>query len=163
MRPRGQSAIEYMMTYGWGVLVVLVAGVVLWQLGFLDMGSNVTPDKRGFSQVTPLDWGMGTDSNLRVVIQNNAGTIVSIKDTGTDAYVIIGGTGSGLCSGAKILPFVTSGDIRPGATTNITFTSCPLSSTKVGVYYKVNMTIAYVNPASGLSHKSNGVLWGPLG
>jgi len=162
MRPRGQSAIEYMMTYGWGVLVVLVAGVVLWQLGFLDLGANVTPDKRGFSQVTPLDWGMDQTGNLRVVIQNNAGTIVSIKDAGTDAYVIIGGTGTGLCP-SKFFPFAVSGDIRPGSTTNITFTSCPLSSNKVGTYYKVNVTIAYVNPASGLAHKSNGVMWGPLG
>jgi len=32
---KGQGAMEYLMTYGWAILIVLVAGVVLFQLGVL--------------------------------------------------------------------------------------------------------------------------------
>ncbi len=161
MRPmRGQSAVEYMMTYGWGILVVLVAGVVLWQLGFLDISKNVTPDKRGFSQLVPLDWGLASDGTLNMIVQNNAGTIIEIEQAGTEANMMADGTGS--CT-APVIPAAPDNQMRPGATMQLTYTACPLDSTKVGTYYKVNVTIGYTNRASTLTHKSNGVLWGPLG
>ena len=33
----------------------------------------------------------------------------------------------------------------------------------IGEYFRVNMTISYLNPQSGLTHVSNGVIWGPVG
>ena len=156
---RGQSAVEYMMTYGWGILVVLIAGILLWQMGFLQLSQDVTPDKRGFSQVTPLDWSLTPAGQLTVVIQNNAGTIVQLS-TGTSAYMVIGGSGG--CTLAS--PTLPVDNFRPGATQKFVFNGCPFDATnKVGTYYRVNMTINYNNPASGLPHRSNGVIWGPLG
>ncbi len=32
-RGKGQGALEYLQTYAWAILVVLIVGVVLWQLG----------------------------------------------------------------------------------------------------------------------------------
>ncbi len=33
MRKRGQGALEYLMTYGWALLIIAIAGLVLWKLG----------------------------------------------------------------------------------------------------------------------------------
>jgi len=33
MEAKDQSAIEYLVTYGWVILVVIIIGIVLWHLG----------------------------------------------------------------------------------------------------------------------------------
>ena len=33
MRINGQGAIEYLVTYGWTILVVIIIGIILWHLG----------------------------------------------------------------------------------------------------------------------------------
>ena len=159
---RGQSALEYMMTYGWAVLVILIVAVVLWQMGFLELSKNVSPDKRGFSQVTPLDWSLSASGALVVVVQNNAGTILDLRDaTGGTAAIITSG-GQGICT--NLVSGVPFNGFRPAATRAIQFTGCPMATgIKNGDYYRVNLTLSYVNPSSGLPHISNGVIWGPVG
>ena len=43
-RGKGQGALEYLQTYSWAILVVLIVGVVLWQLGIFGShsGSNTS-------------------------------------------------------------------------------------------------------------------------
>jgi hypothetical protein len=151
---RGQSALEYMMTYGWAVLIVLIIGVVVWQMGLLDLSQNINPDKRGFSQVAPLDWRLAEDGTFTVVVQNNAGTMLDITAAG--ANVIIGG---GTCTLATGIPI---NDFRPAATRQLDFNTCAVTR-KNGEYYRVNLSITYLNKGSGLVHVSNGVMWGPVG
>jgi len=147
-----------MMTYGWGILVVLVAGILLWQMGFLELSRNVTPDKRGFAQVTPLDWSFSPEGKLTVVVQNNAGTIVSLDSV--TAIMTTGGVGT--CN--NVLTVLPINEFRPGSTQKIEVQDCPVESgIKIGDYYRVNLTVGYTNPSSGLPHKSNGVIWGPVG
>jgi hypothetical protein len=45
---------EYLMTYGWAILVVMVAGVALWQLGIFNMGGSVLPTANGFNELKPI-------------------------------------------------------------------------------------------------------------
>jgi hypothetical protein len=52
---KGQTALEYMMTYGWMLVIIGVVGVALWQMGFLDQRTIVS-GSTGFSQAKPLDW-----------------------------------------------------------------------------------------------------------
>ena len=162
MHSRGQNAVEYLMTYGWAILVVLVVGVVMWQMGFLEMSKGVTPDKRGFSQVTPLDWVMREDGTFNVVIENNAGTILNLDAAGTGATVIAGGGANPVCT-LDDTTLQEGTAFRPGASRTVLFTNCPLAATsKIGEYYRVNITLAYHNPSSGLPHISNGIVWGPI-
>jgi hypothetical protein len=51
---RGQGAMEYLMSYGWAILVVMVVGAALWQLGIFNMGGSVPPTSSGFSTVKPI-------------------------------------------------------------------------------------------------------------
>jgi hypothetical protein len=40
---RGQGAMEYLMTYGWAILVVMIIGVALWKMGvFGHTGQTIT-------------------------------------------------------------------------------------------------------------------------
>lgn len=40
MKNKGQSAMEYLLNYGWIFLVVLFAGLALWQFGAFDIQPN---------------------------------------------------------------------------------------------------------------------------
>jgi hypothetical protein len=51
---RGQGAMEYLMTYGWAILVVMVVGVAMWQLGIFNMGGGSAPTAKGFSVMKPI-------------------------------------------------------------------------------------------------------------
>ncbi len=143
------------MTYGWAILVIMVVGVLVWQMGLLNITQNVTPDKRGFSQITPLDWKLSDDGDFVVVVQNNAGSILDVSDA--DASVVSGG--SGWCNLDTTMPM---DDFRPASTRMLNFSGCNVEASN-GEYYRVNVTISYTNPSSGLAHVSNGVVWGPVG
>jgi len=151
---RGQSALEYMMTYGWAILVVIIIGVVVWQTGLLNLGENVTPGKRGFSQISPSDWRLKTDGSFKVIIQNDAGMILNILDSN----VTFAAGGSGTCSLSTVMPI---NDFRPAAITTLEFTGCPMTANPKD-YYRMDLTIKYGNPASELTHISRGILWGPV-
>jgi len=49
---KGQGAMEYLMTYGWAILVVMIVGIVMWQLGIFNLGGpSVT--STGFAKIKP--------------------------------------------------------------------------------------------------------------
>ena len=49
MAKRAQAAIEYMMTYGWAVLIIVVVMVFLYSMGVFSPSRSVTPTSTGFS------------------------------------------------------------------------------------------------------------------
>ena len=46
---RSQSALEYMMTYGWAILIIVIVAVILYSMGIFNPSSNVTFTSSGFS------------------------------------------------------------------------------------------------------------------
>ncbi|MFC2154463.1 hypothetical protein ACFLRC_03150 [Candidatus Altiarchaeota archaeon] len=74
-RLKGQAAMEYLMTYGWAVLVVMIVGVVMWQMGIFNMGST-TITAQGFSRVKPqlAATGLRENGDFTIIFMNGAGT-----------------------------------------------------------------------------------------
>jgi hypothetical protein len=89
MRQKAQGAMEYMMSYGWAILVVMVVGVAMWQLGVFDMQSTATTST-GFSVMKPLlatcqvindsIWGTQNRRGFTCQFVNNAGANVEIRN-----------------------------------------------------------------------------------
>ncbi|MCW1294430.1 MAG: hypothetical protein QXP07_01125, partial [Candidatus Parvarchaeum sp.] len=46
---RSQSALEYMMTYGWAILIIVIVAVILYSMGIFNPSSSVTTTSIGFS------------------------------------------------------------------------------------------------------------------
>jgi len=86
---KAQSSMEYLMTYGWAVLVVLVVGVILWEVGIFDTspkGASFT----GFAKLKPQLAGTGITQSgyFRGVFTNGMGgkvvvTAVRVRDMAT--------------------------------------------------------------------------------
>ncbi|MBD3261529.1 MAG: hypothetical protein GF334_07595 [Candidatus Altiarchaeales archaeon] len=159
MPPRGQAALEYLMTYGWAVLVIMIIGVAIWQMGLLESGPAVA-GSRGFSSLVPIEWLASSDDSVSLVIQNNAQTLVDVKSISVG--VVAGGSGSCEVTSDWSDPYIE--DFRPGATNLTTIASasgCTIDG-GVGEYYRLNLSIVYRNKASLLDHTSYGLIWGPV-
>ncbi|EFD92756.1 MAG: hypothetical protein BJBARM5_0529 [Candidatus Parvarchaeum acidophilus ARMAN-5] len=46
---RSQSALEYMMTYGWAILIIVIVAVILYSMGIFNPSSAITTTSSGFS------------------------------------------------------------------------------------------------------------------
>ena len=49
---RSQSALEYMMTYGWAILIIVIVAVILYSMGIFNPSSSVTFTSTGFTPFT---------------------------------------------------------------------------------------------------------------
>jgi len=152
---KGQSAVEYMTTYGWAVLLILIVGMVLWQMGAFTPPST-PPGCRGFSSITVLDHSAsGTDNMVYLVITNEAGTRLQVSANGVETSIADVSCDAVPSSG--IDPF------RPGQGVKLNVSCATLSNNyAAGEYYRVHINITYTNPSSGMSHKSAGVCWGSV-
>lgn len=167
---KGQSALEYLMTYGWAILVIIGAGVAMWQLGYLGQGPPITPGRQGFEEVTPVDWYVAADwaatdvrgarsiirfkndARFRILLQN-----MSLQIETPQEIQCYSGTYA-----AREMP--------PGGHFTVEFymngeqeDSCDgLLSGRPGEYYRARLSVEYLNMQSGLPHQSIGEIWGPL-
>ena len=51
---KSQSALEYLMTYGWAILIIVIVAVILYSMGIFNPSSSVTFTSSGFSPFTIL-------------------------------------------------------------------------------------------------------------
>ena len=51
LNKRSQSALEYMMTYGWAILIIVIVAVILYSMGIFNPSSSITSTVTGFSNL----------------------------------------------------------------------------------------------------------------
>jgi hypothetical protein len=107
-RSRGQGALEQLMNYGWAVIAVVVVGVVIWQLGYLNRDSSATTAS-GFKSIKPLlsTVSMGEDGVLFAVFVNGVGLPITVT-----AVAVRNNADGGLlcCSNQHFIP---DGETQP--------------------------------------------------
>ncbi len=141
MMKKGQAAIEFIMTYGWAILVVLVAIAALAYFGVLSP-DRFLPEKCTFPPGIACTDFTVTTAGMNVVLQNSLGqdiTMVSLTDE------------SGSCSTSP------GSALNNGDTATYTFSSCTHGS--VGSRYTTDVTVVYTT-ASGLNHTRIGSVTG---
>ena len=76
---KGQSALEYLMTYGWAILIIIIVGGVLYYYGVFSPGKLVGESKVGFSKVQLDTWTVdATNDQLLFILENRAGKEINI-------------------------------------------------------------------------------------
>ncbi|MEK6934652.1 MAG: hypothetical protein AABW46_02130 [Nanoarchaeota archaeon] len=143
---RGQAAMEFLMTYGWAILVVLIAIGALAYFGVLNpsrfLPSSCTLMPGLSCEAFKVD-ATAAGGHIRVDIQNGIGqdlTAVSITTVGDS-----GGACTGDASTAAVL--------NDGATVTHTIT-CAVVPT-AGARFKSDLTIAYTDEG-GIAHTRTG-------
>ncbi len=134
-KSKSQSAMEYLMTYGWSILIIAVVIIALFALGVFN-GGNTLPTscvaQSGFLCKNPQ---MDINGNVLVTFGQALGSTISITDTG--------------CSNSTSPPStwiqqpVSGGyDFVSGATGTLGF-QCKLSSNTIGTTFSGNLWIQY--------------------
>ncbi len=139
---KAQAAMEFLMTYGWAILVVLVAIGALAYFGVLNP-SRFLPSSCTLIPGLSCDEHKATSAGATLIIRNGMGSNVAI-DT-----ITLTGTGVSGCT-------AQSGSIVDGATATFTIpcSTFPSSGTRV----KADIDLDYTLSGSTLGHNVTGSL-----
>jgi hypothetical protein len=170
-RTKGQSAMEYLMTYGWAILIIAVVLVVLYKLGVFSGASflgTTCVANAGFLCSSPTYFGgtgIGSGTGGNVLSPTPAGNLLVTlgQSTGSTMYNVAFGfavSGSSLTSsGVPNVPFltysnaITGNTLYSGATVTLTINATGGTTTPIGTSASGNLWIAYTttsaNPSSG--------------
>jgi hypothetical protein len=81
---KGQSALEYMMTYGWAILIIVIVAVILYSMGIFNPRASVTASSSGFSPFAVSAAVCGSNGVLSVAFTTgglpNGATSATIKN-----------------------------------------------------------------------------------
>ncbi len=131
MKTKAQSALEYMMTYGWAILIIVIVAAVLYSLGIFSPSSSVGTTATGFSPFTVLAQTC-TPHYLAFQLGNNAGVTVTLKN-------VFLTTSSGITASTAILADTSS--VVTGGSTTVNFSSGEACVS--GARYSASITVAY--------------------
>jgi hypothetical protein len=147
---KGQSALDFLMTYGWALLLIVLAVGALFALGVFNMGSFVGARAVGFTQVGVSAWRLNPTGNLTLQLANRAGTDISVTNITTtyQTQTIVANYSLSLSNG------VTSNVTAPINFTG-TFTA--------GTTYSIPVVITYTDKLTNFVYQTTGTLTGVVG
>lgn len=131
MMRKGQGAMEYLMTYGWALLVIVIVGAALFALGILNPATYQQKTCSGFQYFTYVDHKLNTTA--LVISLRNANQRINLTS------IQMGGAASFIVE----YPDVTVVEPLSQATSFIITTPNVPAVTAGAVYSDVNISIRY--------------------
>ncbi len=139
MNRKGQAAMEFLMTYGWAILVVLIAIGALAYFGVLNP-AQFLPES--------CTLGPGLSCDDFKIIEDGTTTLIIRNGMGEDLSAVT------VTMEAACVPAATT--IADGDTTTFT---CAGTAGTAGSKYKSDITFAYTGAGAGaLAHSKTGTL-----
>jgi len=139
---------EYLMTYGWAILVVIIVGVVLWQMGIFNPSGGTAPGSKGFGSVRPNDWACSAatdDVSVRWV--NGAGEKITVTES------------SGGCTYEGVATDATFNASTNAVMTCVYTDDAGCADAAAGDRFESTVTLAWVPAAGGIAHTESGQVW----
>jgi uncharacterized protein (DUF58 family) len=75
---KGQAALDFLMTYGWAILLIVLIAAALFVLGIFDIGSFIGNKAVGFTQVAVPAFKVASNGTLTLQLQNQVGNPIRI-------------------------------------------------------------------------------------
>ncbi len=150
---KGQSALEYMMTYGWAILVIVIVAAVLYSLGIFSPSSSVGTGSTGFSPFT------ATASNCNAT---KFAVAFTVGGTPGGAAVTIGtvsvSSSSGFTTAPSGLAAVNAGPYNSGSS----FTILGSGDCAAGTHYSASLSVTYTytNSLGAQTGTATGTVYG---
>ncbi len=152
---KGQTAMEYLMTYGWAILIIIIVAAALFALGVFNPGTFTQSTSVGFSQFNvptgSWQWLSTPDPDtFTIILANQAGSRIEVNNV-----VATAGTSSVCDSGALTT------QLAPNQESTFTII-CGVGVNLVqGTAYTASVTITYDNLDTGLNDfRSTGTVTG---
>ncbi|MFQ6021050.1 MAG: hypothetical protein ACE5J4_03510 [Candidatus Aenigmatarchaeota archaeon] len=129
---KGQTAMEYLMTYGWAILIILIVGGLLVYYGVFSIKPGAS--KQGFGLVdVSSPWDYNAAGTLRIKVENRVGQPINI----TQIFITDGTVSNkNVISGGESLSPGTTSDWIP-ANSTVTGSTGDAYSISVAIEYMV--------------------------
>ena len=118
---RGQSALEYLMTYGWALIVLVIVVAALFFLGILNPSTYQGKTCTGFNKTAYAGEHDFNGTRFIVKLQNNAGFNIDLNNVSSTVTI------SGTTVQAPTLTFDDNTNIPVGGTFTLTAPTRPQS------------------------------------
>lgn len=163
---KAQSAMEYLMTYGWAILIVIIVAAALYALGVFNPATFTGRTATGFTQLgAPSDWDLTVAGNgqFKITLENNK--IASQVTVKTVTATLRGGSmityNTSNCTGGGVDTYLTIGPggsaVLETACTAITY-NLTFGALTSGTSYSVDADVLY--NAGGYDHTDTGTVTG---
>lgn len=148
---KGQEALDFLMTYGWAIALVVIIAGVLFALGVFDVSNFLGSKASGFSGVAVAGWSLDSAGMLSLKLTNEAGQSIRIDSIS----ITVDQNSTELASG---LPAISSGESSDVLNTS----SSALGARASNSGYNAKVVIAYTDLSSGFQYTSKGTLTGKV-
>jgi hypothetical protein len=148
-RMGGQAALDFLMTYGWAIALVVIIAAVLFAIGVFDANNFLGSSIAGFSKVTVKGFSMGADGTFTMMLHNRAGIAIRVDNVSVailNASRTIAGLPVNMAMGE---------DSPVLATTSGSFGAQPRAGA-----YSADIIITYTDPETGFQYTDRGTIRG---
>jgi hypothetical protein len=138
---KGQSALEYLVTYGWAILAIVIVAAILWYFGVFNP-SRFTSSHQcgGFADFQCIDYNASTSAGTAsIILGNKLGTQLNVTS------VTIGISSNCLTASQLI-----------GANQQASASCTGIGNPQSGNTY--NVTVVFTSTQSGLTHTDTGFI-----
>jgi hypothetical protein len=159
---KAQSAMEYLMTYGWAILIVIIVAAALYALGIFNPATYTGRIPTGFTTLgAPDDWDVNTGGNVSILLNNRLASQITVYDikastTGTsDTWSTAGCTGAG-----TYMTIAPGGSVDPSTACSSLVYDLSVGPQTAGTTYSVDIEILY--NSGGFNHTESGKITGTV-
>jgi hypothetical protein len=128
---RSQSALEYMMTYGWAILVIVIVAAVLYSLGIFSPSSSLSTTITGFSNLGTVNAVCLGGTSFTISIGDSTGYPINVTEIN-------------LTSSSGKTTYSPNILIQPNSIQTVTVPSSSLCSP--GARYSISAVVSYLEP-----------------
>lgn len=146
---KAQSGMDFLMTYGWALLIVVIIVGALFGLGIFDEGTFVGSKASGFNSIGVSAWQLKSDGTLSLKIRNNAATDIQI-------------TSINATRGNESKTYTTVVNLANGKETTLNNAVTFTNAATVGQTYTVQIEMKYTDTKSGFSYMDKGTITGKV-
>ena len=150
MTMKGQTALDFLMTYGWALLLIVLVIGALFALGVFDIGSFVGSRATGFAQVGVAAWRVDNNGTLTTQLTNRVGSDIRVDSV---SWTYRGTSGSNASVNTSVANGQTSATLALGT----------IGGAASGASYSIQMTIGYTDLNTNFPYQSSGTITGQFG
>lgn len=148
-RKKGQAGLDFLMTYGWALLIIVLIIAALFALGVFDVGSFVGSRASGFTEIGVVGWNLADNGDFTIMLENHAGKSVTIDEINATYKTESIGYST---------PIDLGNGMRTGTLSVGTFTSPDAA----GSPFTITVGVAYTDSETGFEYSDSGTVTGTV-
>ncbi len=146
---KAQAGLDFLMTYGWALLLIVLVVGALFALGVFDIGSFTGSKATGFAEVGVVGWKLDTGGILTVKFENHVGVDISVTEINA-TYKTQG------------VVYNTAFDVSNGKQSALITVGTFTSPGAKGSSYAISMVISYTDKNTGIAYTDSGTVTGKV-